>query len=183
MINLRRAVVPDRERTRRGPKGIRPTQNFRSNLLRRKKLPGSVMDNPEDVARVREIKRLLDRIQQLPLVPEVPDQAAVLRPGSNTYQQHGPAMRTDRLRSRGAGGGRRSSSSQPLAFCAGDGAQYHRCRGARRSHHTGRRAPRVAARRNAAQGPVTVGPRLAISLQLRPLRRVTLPSSWLSHAP
>ncbi|MBX9590806.1 MAG: hypothetical protein K2X43_15965 [Hyphomonadaceae bacterium] len=45
------------------------------------------MDNPEDVARVREIKRLLDRIQQLPLVPEVPDQAAVLRPGANAYQQ------------------------------------------------------------------------------------------------
>jgi hypothetical protein len=43
------------------------------------------MDNPEDVARVREIKRLLDRIQQLPLVPEVSDQAAVLRPGANTY--------------------------------------------------------------------------------------------------
>ena len=43
------------------------------------------MDNPEDVARVREIKRLLDRIQQLPLVPEGSDQTAVLRPGSNTY--------------------------------------------------------------------------------------------------
>ena len=75
------------------------------------------MDNPEDVARVREIKRLLDRIQQLPLVPEVPDQAAVLRPGSNTYQQpwsghsHGASVAPG-----GGGRGRRGSSISPWLF-------------------------------------------------------------------
>jgi hypothetical protein len=75
------------------------------------------MDNPEDVARVREIKRLLDRIQQLPLVPEVPDQAAVLRPGSNTYQQpwsghsHGSSAEPG-----GGGRTRRGSSISPWLF-------------------------------------------------------------------
>jgi hypothetical protein len=72
------------------------------------------MDNPEDAARVREIKRLLDRIQQLPLVPEVPDQAAVLRPGSNTYQQ--PWSGRAHGSSAGGGRGRRGSSISPWLF-------------------------------------------------------------------
>jgi hypothetical protein len=45
------------------------------------------MDKPEDVARVREIKRLLDRIQQLPLVAEGAEQAAAGRPAAAAYQQ------------------------------------------------------------------------------------------------
>jgi hypothetical protein len=52
-----------------------------------------MMDNPEDAARVREIKRLLDRIQQLPL--EVPEQQAVLRPGSDYQQWQGHAAHAD----------------------------------------------------------------------------------------
>jgi len=75
-----------------------------------------MMDNPEDVARVREKKRLLDRIQQLPLVPEVPEQAAVLRPGSNTYQQPWPGH-PDGSSAQPRGGGRgRSSSLSPWLF-------------------------------------------------------------------
>jgi hypothetical protein len=76
-----------------------------------------MMDNPEDVARVREIKRLLDRIQQLPLVPEVPDQAAVLRPGSSTYQQPWPGHAHGSSAEPGGGGrGRRGSSISPWLF-------------------------------------------------------------------
>lgn len=75
-----------------------------------------MMDNPEDVARVREIKRLLDRIQQLPLVPEVPDQAAVLRPGSNTYQQPWSGHPHGSSAEAGGGRGRRSSSISPWLF-------------------------------------------------------------------
>jgi len=74
------------------------------------------MDNPEDVARVREIKRLLDRIQQLPLVPEVPDQTAVLRPGSNTHQQPWPGHAHGSAAGAGGGRGRRGSSISPWLF-------------------------------------------------------------------
>ena len=100
----------------RNQRGVSPPRNSGQNLLRRKKLPGSVMDNPEDVARVREIKRLLDRIQQLPLVPEVPDQAAVLRPGSKRTSSHGPAIRTDRRPSQGRRARRRGSGLSPWLF-------------------------------------------------------------------
>jgi hypothetical protein len=61
------------------------------------------MDNPEDAARVREIKRLLDRIQQLPL--EVPEQQAVLRPGSDyqqSWQGHGTLSEAQSGRGRGS---------------------------------------------------------------------------------
>ena len=61
------------------------------------------MDNPEDAARVREIKRLLDRIQQLPL--EVPEQQAVLRPGSDyqqSWQGHGTQSEAQSGRGRGS---------------------------------------------------------------------------------
>jgi hypothetical protein len=74
------------------------------------------MDKPEDVARVREIKRLLDRIQQLPLVPEVPDQTAVLRPGSNTHQQPWPGHAHGSAAGAGGGRGRRGSSISPWLF-------------------------------------------------------------------
>jgi hypothetical protein len=78
-----------------------------------------MMDNPEDVARVREIKRLLDRIQQLPLVPEVSDQAAVLRPGSNTHQQQRSGHLDGRpAESRGGGRGRNSTLSPWLFVLA-----------------------------------------------------------------
>jgi hypothetical protein len=62
-----------------------------------------MMDNPEDAARVREIKRLLDRIQQLPL--EVPEQQAVLRPGSDyqqSWQGHGAHSEAQSARGRGS---------------------------------------------------------------------------------
>jgi hypothetical protein len=65
------------------------------------------MDNPEDAARVKEIKRLLDRIQQLPLVPDVPEQATVLRPGPNSYQQQGAGQ---------AGSGGRGTTLSPWLF-------------------------------------------------------------------
>ena len=71
------------------------------------------MDNPDDAARVKEIKRLLDRIQQLPLVPDVPDQAAMLRPGSNTYPQQWPGQGSE-TGVRGRGG--RSSTLSPWLF-------------------------------------------------------------------
>ena len=118
MIDLRRAVVRiESEHERRPRRGQANPRISGQSLLRRKKLPGSMMDNPEDVARVREIKRLLDRIQQLPLVPEVPDQAAVLRPGSNTYQQPWPGHAHGSSAEPGGGGrGRRGSSISPWLF-------------------------------------------------------------------
>jgi hypothetical protein len=67
------------------------------------------MDNPEDAARVREIKRLLDRIQQLPL--EVPEQQAVLRPGSDYQQWHGQGAHPGTQTARGRG-----SSVSPWVF-------------------------------------------------------------------
>ncbi len=77
------------------------------------------MDNPEDVARVREIKRLLDRIQQLPLVPEVPEQAAVLRPGPSSYQQQWSGHPDEGAAAlRGDGRGRNSSLSPWLFVLA-----------------------------------------------------------------
>ena len=74
------------------------------------------MDNPEDVARVREIKRLLDRIQQLPLVPEVSDQAAVLRPGGNTYHQQWPGRADGSPAEAQSGRRARSSTLSPWLF-------------------------------------------------------------------
>ncbi len=74
------------------------------------------MDNPEDVARVREIKRLLDRIQQLPLVPEVSDQAAVLRPGGNTHHQQWPGRADGSPAEPQSGRRGRSSTLSPWLF-------------------------------------------------------------------
>ena len=68
------------------------------------------MDNPEDAARVREIKRLLDRIQQLPL--EVPEQQAVLRPGAD-YQQSWPSQPHSEMQE---GTHSRGSSVSPWIF-------------------------------------------------------------------
>jgi hypothetical protein len=75
-----------------------------------------MMDNPEDVARVREIKRLLDRIQQLPLLPEVPEQTAVLRPGTNTYQQQWSSHPDEGPPELRGGGRGRNSSLSPWLF-------------------------------------------------------------------
>lgn len=75
------------------------------------------MDNPEEAARVREIKRLLDRIQQLPLVPEGSDHPAVLRPGASASQQQRfiPAGQTDQFPAGRRGGGR-SATLSPWLF-------------------------------------------------------------------
>ncbi len=147
------AVVPDTESEHeRNQRGVRQPRISGQSLLRRKKLPGSMMDNPEDVARVREIKRLLDRIQQLPLVPEVPDRPPYCGLGRIRTSSHGPAIRTDRLPQPAGRRARAQFQPEPLALRAGDRAQHHCSGGARRSHYIGRRAPRAAPRRDRAQG-------------------------------
>lgn len=78
------------------------------------------MDNPEEAARVREIKRLLDRIQQLPLVPEGSDHPAGLRSGANASQQQRfiPASHTDEYLAGRRGSGRGATLSPWLFVLA-----------------------------------------------------------------
>lgn len=78
------------------------------------------MDNPEEAARVREIKRLLDRIQQLPLVPEGSDHPGVLRPGANASQQQRfiPGGHTDEYLGGRRGSGRNATLSPWLFVLA-----------------------------------------------------------------
>lgn len=78
------------------------------------------MDNPEEAARVREIKRLLDRIQQLPLVPEGSDHPGVLRPGARAPQQQrfAPAGHTEEFLAGRSGSGRNATLSPWLFVLA-----------------------------------------------------------------
>lgn len=63
------------------------------------------MDSPEDATRVREIKRLLDR-----LLLVQPGAAAVLQPGANTYPQQWPGQAEDGPRDGDGGEQMRSQS-------------------------------------------------------------------------
>ena len=138
------------------------------------------MDNPEDVARVREIKRLLDRIQQLPLVPEVPDQAAVLRPGSNTYQQpwSGHARRIV-CRARGRRARARGSSISPWLFVLATALNTIVAAVLAVLITLGVVRQGSPQDGTMPKGSVAVGPRAGDFATATAPRRATLPSSWL----